>query len=352
MPAEQTAPSAVRARLAKIPVRRNAHWQYGAVRLWKSPRDETGSPVPLAVSLCVNQTGVIVAQPDVLETPIDAARCAREVVGICERLRYRPAALLVCEASLADELRRWLPPDTRVVHTPEPAPQWLDAYGIFGSVFGPRAPAGIFEDTGVTPEQMHAFCVAAATFYRNRPWKILRNEWPLVIDAELPETLPHVLVVMGAADFIPGMSGFLSMDNLRDMVLEQALPTGWWGLTFQPARDLPADDARLFAEHGWPVAFKKAHPMLIWMRRLDAVRHAHAEELPFFTQLMPVVATSIRELAAGKTVRLPLDLPGRGRAEAALRLADPEEMGLDLAAAYEAELFEPPDDAADLGEQF
>lgn len=71
MPTRHPAPSVVRARLADIPVRRNTHWQYGAVRLWDSPSDETGHPLPLAISLCVDQTGTIVAQPDVVETPVD-----------------------------------------------------------------------------------------------------------------------------------------------------------------------------------------------------------------------------------------------------------------------------------------
>ena len=84
---------------------------------------------------------------------------------------------------------------------------------------------------------------------------------------------------------------------------EEGPPWAWW-LNFMPCRELPWQDRQDFEKHNWPVAFKKAHPLLMRIEGGLPYRHANREELSFFSLLLSGLAYATPQLAEGAPVEM------------------------------------------------
>lgn len=294
----------MRRRLAELPVV-DAEWEFGPLRFWAEFRGDDGAWRGYYLPLCVDRQEAVLGEPEMLPLPVDAGACARVVLKTCEALNCRPARWTITEPHLTESLKDWLPDDARVRCRPAPD-AWREAAGML-SALGGFAPSGIFENTGVTPQNMTAFCNAAAAFYRSRPWKKLPPGMPLLIDPVPARGLPGVVLVTHV-ESETGLMGLESFEVLEELIGSGRPPYSAWELSFLPRRDLPWEDQRDFERHDWPVAFKKAHPLLVRIARDLPLRHANRDELLFFTFVLLGIAHAAPQLAEGE----PVDMNFRG----------------------------------------
>lgn len=295
----ESQPSPARKKLAALPVV-DTEWQFGPLRLWEAFRDEQGMLAGYYLPLCADAQGLPLTSPDMLRMPVDVRECVRALLDACERGGCRPARWVVTEPHLVRELVRWLPEDASLRYEPAP-PAWRTLASLLAGLGG-AAPSGIFESTGVQPPDMFAFCNAAAEFYRHRPWKKIPLGQPIAIDPAQPDELPRVVVVINDKSFGTGLVGFDSFEALWRLFTRGQPPRHGWWLNFLPRNKLPWQDQQDFAQHGWPVAFKKAHPLLVRLYENIPFRHARRDELRFFTFLLLALAHATPKLATGETV--------------------------------------------------
>ena len=296
----ETPSSLVRKRLERLSVV-DAEWQFGPMRCWEPFYDDDGNEGAYYLPICADARGVGLGSPDLVPMPVDAGTCARFLLETCEEAGCRPARWTITEPRLARELKAWLPADTRIRVRPAPE-AWCRIVDVM-SALGGIGPMGIFEDTDVRPQDMLKFCNAAAAFYRRRPWKELREDVPLLIDPVQGEGLPRVVLLISEKDN-QGLLGFDSAHDLIDASRGRESPSSGWWLGFMPRQELPWQDRQDFEQHNWPVAFKKAHPLLVRLEGGFPYRHANREELHFFSLLLLGIAQARPQLAEGAPVEM------------------------------------------------
>jgi tetratricopeptide (TPR) repeat protein len=134
-------------------------------------------------------------------------------------------------------------------------------------VGGPPAP-GRFEVPGVTPERVAGFFAAAATFFRQAPWKRVGYEAAIAVECGQFQSGPWYAVLMGQSGLTAGLALYEDLEVLRRLWAgdegdeENARRTVATSVTFGEAWEIPVGDLDAAETYGWEVAQPDAYPQI------------------------------------------------------------------------------------------
>lgn len=131
---------------------------------------------------------------------------------------------------------------------------------------GDRQP-GIIDMPSVTPRMVRGLFEAAAEFYRQAPWKKVR-ERTIRVECSKFESGLWYAALMGQGGFAAGLVLYESLETLNRLKQgdlseeENARLTSALGIIFGEKDNLPEADLEAVEQYGWKVAGRKAYPVV------------------------------------------------------------------------------------------
>jgi tetratricopeptide (TPR) repeat protein len=197
---------------------------------------------------------------------------------------HRPTELQV----RADERWQSLKPHLDEIGVPLVVVEELDQFdAIFEEVTekicGKPKP-GLLDMPGVTPEQVGSFYEAAASFFRQAPWKKVGYEAAIRVECDKFQSGPWFAVVMGQSGVATGLALYEDLKALRqlwagDADEDNARRTVGTSVTFGEEWEIPVADLEAAKKHGWQVARPDAYPEVFHKDRGLSLRPPLAWEL-------------------------------------------------------------------------
>jgi hypothetical protein len=152
-------------------------------------------------------------------------------------------------------------------------------------VAGPRRLKATLDSPGVTPAMLGGFFDAAATFYRQAPWRRVPGDAPIKVECEKLQSGTWYAVVMGQSGMTLGLAMYEDLNLLLEILSgnaedeENTRRTSGLSTTFGEAFEVAPRDFDAAQEHGWPVAGPEAYPSPIRVNPGFAFRPPLAWEL-------------------------------------------------------------------------
>jgi len=246
-------------------------WQ-GRVRLartWVAPRE--GTPYRPYIVIFMDQVHDKVMGSRIVEirpTP-------EEVLDILLRAMTRPfagagrprrPARLLINAEMAEALSPRLA-ELGIRCQFHPVPLIDQALREMEAFLQDRPPLpGLLQIPGITPQIVEGLYQAAASYYRQAPWRWLSDSYPIEIRFS-PQDRPRYAALMGYGGYAYGLATYESLDSIR-LIYTGIPPDQLVGringvsLMFSTALDMPFDDLDDMNRYGWPVAGESAYPLL------------------------------------------------------------------------------------------
>jgi tetratricopeptide (TPR) repeat protein len=156
--------------------------------------------------------------------------------------------------------------------------------GMCEQVCGKPRP-GLLDMPGVTPAQVASFYQAAASFFRQAPWKKVGYEAAIKVECDRFESGPWYAVLMGQSGMTQGLALYEDLGALRRMWAREradednARQSVATTVTFEEEWDIPVADLEAARRHGWEVARPDAYPEVFHMERGLSLRPPLAWEL-------------------------------------------------------------------------
>lgn len=147
------------------------------------------------------------------------------------------------------------------------------------------APPSIMDVPGMKPVQVGSFYVAAAEFYRRKPWQRVPGDTIIKVECDKFQSGPWWAVVMGQSGVQQGMAIYEDLATLQGMIAgnaseeENARRMSALSMMFGEAFEISPRDLDAAEKHGWPVAGPEAYPLVIHINPGPAVRSALVWEL-------------------------------------------------------------------------
>ena len=135
------------------------------------------------------------------------------------------------------------------------------------------------------PAQVSRFFEAAASFFRQAPWKKVGYEAAIKVECDKFQSGPWFAVLMGQSGLTTGLALYEDLQALRRMwageragedVTRQSVATT---VTFGEEWDIPVADLEAARQHGWQVARPDAYPEVFHKERGLSLRPPLAWEL-------------------------------------------------------------------------
>jgi hypothetical protein len=141
--------------------------------------------------------------------------------------------------------------------------------GLWGYLGDESTIPGLLEIPGVTPFMVKGLFEAAASFYRESPWRTVSDTDPIEIRYPV-DSQPRYAAVMGHGGQTYGLAIYSSKDVLRETYAgtpsDQLIGQGTWtSLLYGEAVETPFDDLDAMEAYDWPVADKYAYPLPLQM---------------------------------------------------------------------------------------
>jgi tetratricopeptide (TPR) repeat protein len=156
---------------------------------------------------------------------------------------------------------------------------------MFAGVGGDPQP-GLLDVPGVTPEQVGSFFGAAASFFRQAPWKKVGYESAIRVACDKYQSGPWFAVLMGQSGLTMGLALYDDLRTLQRMWSQDdrsdeanAVETVGTSVTFGEAWEIAVTDLDAATRYGWPVARPDAYPSVFRKERGMSVRLPLAWEL-------------------------------------------------------------------------
>lgn len=205
-----------------------------------------------------------------------------------------PSTVRVSDARLAAEVRRVLP-DSRIVEAATPElDEMVELMAEAASQDGPDQEPSYFGHGQVGAPAIEALFLSARLLYRLAPWKVAGDDQILRVDVPALGVEAACLSIIGALGKSLGLILFPSLDGFERFLDAVGAPrphgapidlgTSALSLDFESGSDLPASMYREALKHGWPVAGKRAYPI---------VRHRDRDGT-----LRPLTERDVRVMAA------------------------------------------------------
>jgi tetratricopeptide (TPR) repeat protein len=198
---------------------------------------------------------------------------------------HRPTEVQVRSDGRWDELAPHLE-EIGIAVVPADDLDQLDA--VFGAMTRDlvgRAPPGLLEMPGMTPERVASFYRAAAGFYRRAPWRKLGDGTAIRVECDRFESGPWYAVLMGQAGMTFGLTLYEDLGTLKKLWSgalseeENARETVALTVTFGDRTEIPVADLDAGREYGWEVAGPEAYPSVFRKERGLSLRPPLAWEL-------------------------------------------------------------------------
>src|SRR5207249_5604751 len=131
--------------------------------------------------------------------------------------------------------------------------------GMYQHLLGKPRPS-MLEMPGITPEQVGDFFDAAASFYKEMPWKTVADDGTIKVECDRFQSGPWYAVVMGQSGLTMGLALYDDLEALRRMWAgdrgdrDNARQSVATTVTFGEEWDIPVADLEAAKKHGWPVA--------------------------------------------------------------------------------------------------
>jgi hypothetical protein len=144
---------------------------------------------------------------------------------------------------------------------------------------------GLLDMPGVTPAQVGSFYEAAASFFRQVPWKKVGYEAAIKVECDKFQSGPWYAVLMGQSGLTTGLALYEDLKALRRMWADDrddednARRSVVTTVTFGEEWDIPVADLEAAKKHGWQVARPDAYPEVFHKERGLSMRPPLAWEL-------------------------------------------------------------------------
>jgi tetratricopeptide (TPR) repeat protein len=199
-------------------------------------------------------------------------------------------------------------------------------------VCGPPRP-GLLDMPGITPEQVGSFFDAAASYFREAPWKAVGYEAAIKVVSDQTQSGPFYAVIMGQSGMTMGLALYEDLGLLRRMWSgitdeeEDARETVGTSVTYGEEWELPVTDLDAAREYGWPVARDDAYPAIFHKDRGQSLRHPLAWELRLMEALLRAVPPFVRRRRQDDPAEETFTVPtGSGEMKLVLSWVTEEEM--------------------------
>ncbi|NND96892.1 MAG: hypothetical protein HKN47_06130 [Pirellulaceae bacterium] len=219
-----------------------------------------------------------------------------------EQFGYRPARICVTDEALAGRLREVLGHSgTHVTWDAEPE-FWCEVKSSMTEHMLDAFTAPSLADSDCSEEQIRAFAVAAASFYRARPWRFFCDADLLKIETPKPPRCLKYATILGAARQEFGIGFYESSGTHWDMLAGRLDMDSLqiFSLTFNGINEAIPADVALWRELDLPLETGDAFPQFLFCARGDA-RPPRPKELQFATVLLAALAeTTEKEIDSGQ----------------------------------------------------
>jgi hypothetical protein len=182
---------------------------------------------------------------------------------------------------------------------------------------GGKPKPGLLDMPGLRPEQVGSFYEAAASFYRQAPWKKVGYEAAIKVECDRFHSGPWYAVLMGQSGLSIGLALYEDLDTLRRLWSgrfadeESARQTVGTSVTFGEEWDVPVADLEAARRHGWEVARPDAYPEVIHKERGLSSRPPLAWELELMEGCLRAIPDFVTRRKQDDPAReeVPLPLP-------------------------------------------
>jgi hypothetical protein len=186
--------------------------------------------------------------------------------------------------------------------------------GVCEHVCGKPKP-GLLDMPGVRPEQVASFYQAAASFYRQAPWKNVGYEAAIKVECDRFQSGPWYAVLMGQSGLTTGLALYEDLQTLKALWAgdmgdeENARQTVGTSVTFGEEWDIPVADLEAAKKHGWQVARADAYPEVIHKERGLSSRPPLAWELELMEGCLRAVPDFVNHRRQGDPAREEITVP-------------------------------------------
>jgi hypothetical protein len=132
---------------------------------------------------------------------------------------------------------------------------------------------GLLDMPGITPTQIGSFFEAAASFFRQTPWKKVGYEAAIKVECDKFQSGPWYAVLMGQSGLTTGLALYEDLKALRRLWTsdrgdeDNARQSVATTVTFGEEWDIPVADLEAAKKHGWQVARPDAYPEVFHKER-------------------------------------------------------------------------------------
>jgi tetratricopeptide (TPR) repeat protein len=175
---------------------------------------------------------------------------------------------------------------------------------------GGEGPPSLLASPGMQPEQIGAFYVAAAEYYRRKPWKLVPGDAIIKVECDRFSSGPWYAVVMGQSGVQQGLAIYDDLAALQKQITgnlsdeEGVRGTSAISMMYSEAFEISCRDFDAAEKHGWPVAGPEAYPMVLRVNPGCAIRPPLVWEVELLEGCLKVIPDFVTEKldAASKTV--------------------------------------------------
>jgi tetratricopeptide (TPR) repeat protein len=174
---------------------------------------------------------------------------------------------------------------------------------------------GLLDMPGVTPAQVGRFYEAAASFFRQGPWKRVGYESAIQVECDRFHGGPWYAVLMGQSGLTTGLALYDDLKALRRLWAggqddeDNARQTVATSVTFGEEWDVPVADLEAARKHGWQVARPDAWPEVFHKERGLSLRPPLAWELELLEGCLRAVPDFVARHGQDDTVREEMTVP-------------------------------------------
>lgn len=199
---------------------------------------------------------------------------------------------------------------------------------VFTQMCGEPRP-GLLDVPGSKPALVAGFFEAAASYFRQAPWKKIADGAPIRIDCDKFQSGPWFAVVMGQAGMTAGLALYQDLSALRGMYErdmtdeERARETVATSVTFGEEWTIPIADVEAAKKFGWQVARDDAYPEVIHKERGLSIRPPLAWELELIEGCLRAVPEYVHRHTLDESAAETIEVPtASGRLSLRLSWAD------------------------------
>lgn len=174
--------------------------------------------------------------------------------------------------------------------------------GMAQYLAGEGAPPSIQDAPGMKPAQVGSFYLAAAEFYRRKPWQMVPGDTVIQVECDKFQSGPWYAIVMGQSGVQQGLAIYEDLAALQGMIAggkseqENSRSMSALSMLFSEAFEISTRDLDAAQKYGWPVVGPEAYPLVLHINPGLAVRSPLAWEL----ELLEGCLRSIPEFLAEK----------------------------------------------------